>query len=119
MDLPDLCGTQYMDHVLGYEFSNLSDTREPFDKNGINRRRVPDTIKITDRNFVNHFLPFSGIFHTGLQQKNVPDEQLPLVCHTPGMWQKEYRYDLFYSNGCDRSLTLPGFRFLDEFALAT
>jgi hypothetical protein len=74
-----------MDHVLCDEFSNLPDSRESFDKDGINRGRVPDTIEITERNFVNHFSPFSGMFHTGLQQKNVPDGQLQMVCRTPGM----------------------------------
>jgi hypothetical protein len=62
-----------MDHILGSEFTYLPDSWQSFYKDGIHGGGFPDTVKIPDRYFVNHFLPSSGISRIDHQQKNVPD----------------------------------------------
>ena len=119
MDLPHLLGTQHVDHVFGNQFAHLPDSGESFDHNRIDKVLFLETIEIPDRDLFNHFLPASGISRTDPQEKNVPGGQSQSVCHIQGMWEKGYRFDLLRSDGCDRSLTLPGLRFLDEFAFAT
>ena len=55
---------------------------------------------------------------TCLRRKNVQGGQLRSAFRTRDRLKKGYRFYLRCSAGCARSLTLPGLRFLDEFALA-
>jgi hypothetical protein len=86
MNLPNLLGTQDVDHVFGNKFSHLPDSGESFNQDWINRFLFLETIEIPDRDLLNHFLPSSGISRTGPQGKTVQDELWQSACHTPGMW---------------------------------
>jgi hypothetical protein len=85
MNLPNLLGTQHVDHVFGNKFAHLPDPGESFDHNRIDKVLFLETIEIPDRDLFNHFLPASGISRTGPQGKNVQGGQSQSVCHTPGM----------------------------------
>jgi hypothetical protein len=75
MDLSNLLGTQHVDHVLSDKFTHLPDAGEAFNHDGIYRFLRGEIIEIPDRDFINHFLPSSGIFHICLQEKNVQGAQ--------------------------------------------
>jgi hypothetical protein len=55
MDLPNLLGTQHVDHVFGNKFAHLPDPGESFDHNRIDKFLFRETIEIPDRNLFNHF----------------------------------------------------------------
>src|SRR5208337_1177898 len=63
-------------------------------------------------------LPSSGMHRNDPVPKSAPGGQSLSACHTGGMYEKKYRYDLRRSDGFSRSLTFPGLGFFYEFAFA-
>ncbi len=120
VDLANLLGIEHVDHVLGHELPHLADAGQTFDKDRFNGMLILETFKVTNRDILNHVLCHSPVLAVFVFRR--------ITCrmgHNRRLatgrdrLKKGYRFDLPGSAGFDHSLTLPGFRFLDELAFAT